>query len=122
MIDLKQLVSRPVVKVVVLQFIFAFVFSALVALLAGSSQGWPAAYGGAVAVIASLIYALRASNNSDDADIVLKAHVRAEMAKIFITAVLFFIALLLFPSAAWLWLMMGFAVTTLAYWFALLIV
>ncbi len=122
MMDLKQLASKPVVKVVVLQLIFAFVFSALVALLAGSSKGWPAAYGGAVAVIASLIYALRASNSSDDADIVLKAHMRAEMAKIFITAVLFFIALLLFPSAAWLWLITGFAVTTMAYWFALLIV
>lgn len=120
--DLKQLVSKPVIRVVVLQLIFAFVFSALVALLAGSPHGWPAAYGGAVAVVASLIYALRASNSSDDADIVLKAHMRAQMAKIFMTAVLFFVAVQLFPSAEWLWLMTGFAVTTLAYWFALLIV
>ncbi len=118
----KQLVSKPVFKVVVLQLIFALVFSALVAMLAGSSQGLPAAYGGAVAVIGSLIYALRSSTSSDNADVVLKAHVRAEIAKVFITVVLFFGALLLFPSAAWLWLMLGFAVTTLAYWFSLLIV
>lgn len=121
--NLKQLVSKPVFKVVVLQLIFALVFSALVATLAGSSQGLPAAYGGAVAVIGSLIYALRSSTSSDNADVVLKAHVRAEIAKVFITVVLFFVALLLFPSAAaWLWLMLGFAVTTLAYWFSLLIV
>jgi ATP synthase protein I len=44
------------------------------------------------------------------------------MVKIFITAVLFALALLLFHSASTLWLIVGFAMATLAYWLALLVV
>jgi ATP synthase protein I len=117
-----QQVSKPVYKVVVLQLFIAIVFSGSVAALAGSHQGWSAAYGGAIAVIGSWLYALQVANGSDDAERILKAHVRAEMVKIFITAVLFVLALVLYPSAAWLWLMLGFAVATLAYWFSLLVV
>ena len=117
-----QQVSKPVYKVVFLQLIIAIAFSGTVAALVGSHQGWSAAYGGAIGVIGSWLYAMMVVNGSGDAERVLKAHVRAEMVKIFITAVLFVLALLLFPSAAWLWLMLGFAVTTLAYWFSLLVV
>jgi ATP synthase protein I len=118
----KQQVSKPVFKVVVLQFIIAIAFSGLVATLADPHKGWSAAYGGAIAVIGSWLYAMLVVSGSVDADRILKAHLRAEMMKIFITAVLFVLALVLFPSAAWLWLMLGFAVATMAYWFALLIV
>jgi ATP synthase protein I len=34
--------------------------------------------------------------------------------------VLFICALVLFKSAAWLWLILGFVVATLAYWLSLL--
>ena len=120
--DSKQQVSKPVYKVVVLQFIIAAVFAALTAALGDGHKGWSAALGGAIAVAGSWIYAMLIIGGSNDADRVLKAHVRAEMVKIFVTAVLFLLALVLFPSAAWLWLMLGFAVSTLAYWFSLLAV
>jgi ATP synthase protein I len=108
--------------VVVLQFIIVLVFALLVAVFGGQHSGLSAACGGAIAVIGSLICALFAITGSDNPELVLKAHMRAERIKIFITAVLFFLALKLFPSAAWLWLMLGFAVATFAYWFSLLAV
>ena len=97
-------------------------FTLLVWILGDAHKAWPAAYGGGVAVIGSLMYAVLVVNCAQDAESILKAHVRAEMLKIFITAVLFMLALLLFQSAAWLWLIMSFAVATLAYWFSLLAV
>lgn len=118
----KQQVSKPVYKVVVLQLIIAAVFATLVGVLGDAHKGWSAAYGGTIAVIGSAIYAMLVVSGSDNAERILKAHVRAEMVKIFIIAVLFVLALVLFPSAAWLWLMLGFAVATLAYWFSLLAV
>jgi ATP synthase protein I len=120
--DSQQQVSRSVYKVVVLQFFIASVFAALVAVLSNSHSGWSAACGGAIAVIGSLVCAFFALTGSSNAELVLKAHMRAERIKIFVTAVLFFLALKLFPSAAWLWLMSGFTVTAMTYWFSLLIV
>jgi ATP synthase protein I len=118
----QQQVSKPVYKVVVLQLFIAIAFASVAAFMRGAHEGWSAAYGGAIAVIGSWFYAMLVLGASADAERVLKAHVRAEMAKIFVTAVLFVLALVLFPSAAWLWLMLGFAVATLAYWFSLLLV
>ena len=85
-------------------------------------KGWSAAVGGAIAVIGSVAYAMLVVRGSSDAKKAFRAHVRAEAVKIFITAVLFILALVLFQSAAWLWLILGFAVATLAYWFSLLAV
>ncbi len=85
-------------------------------------KGWSAAYGGAIAVIGSLMYAMLVASGSDDANKAFRAHLRAELVKIFITVLLFVLALVLFQSAAWLWLILGFAVATLAYWFSLLAV
>ena len=120
--DGKHQVSRSIYKVVILQLIFALAFALLVAAGGDSHKGLSAACGGAIAVVGSLICALLAITGSDNPEHVLKAHMRAERVKIFVTAVLFFLALKLFPSAAWLWLMSGFAVATLAYWFSLLAV
>lgn len=122
MSDSTQNISKPVYKVVALQLVIAVGFTILVGLLGDTHKAWSAAYGGAMAVIGSLIYALLVVGGSTNADSVLKAHVRAELAKIFITVVLFVLALVLFQSAAWLWLILGFAVATLAYWFSLLAV
>ncbi len=122
MSDQQHQVSKPVYKVVVLQLFIAVAFASFAAFMRGTGAGYSAAYGGAIAVIGSWFYAMLVVGASKDAERVLKAHVRAEMVKIFITAVLFVLALVLFPSAAWLWLMMGFAVATLAYWFSLLLV
>ncbi|CDG85858.1 putative membrane protein [Janthinobacterium agaricidamnosum NBRC 102515 = DSM 9628] len=88
----------------------------------GATQGWSAACGGAIAVTGSLVYAMLVARGSSDANKAFRAHLRAEMVKIFITVVLFIVALVLFQSAAWLWLILGFAVSTLAYWFSLLAV
>jgi len=121
-INSKQNISKPVYKVVILQLTIATTFALLVGVLGDAHRGWSAAYGGAIAVIGSLMYALLIVGSSDNAESILKAHVRAEMVKIFITAVLFVLALVLFQSAAWLWLILGFAVATLAYWFSLLAV
>jgi ATP synthase protein I len=118
----QQQVSRSVYRVVFLQFIIASVFALLVAAFSNGHSGWSAACGGAIAVFGSFVCALFALTGSDKAELVLKAHMRAERIKIFITAVLFFLALKLFPSAAWLWLMLGFAVATMSYWFSLLAV
>ncbi len=122
MIDSKKNISKPVYRVVALQLIIAAGFALLVGLLGDAHKAASAAYGGAIAVIGSLMYALLVVGASNNAESILKAHVRAEMVKIFITAVLFVLALLLFHSAAWLWLILGFAVATLAYWFSLLAV
>ena len=116
----KQQVSRSIYKVVVLQLFIASAFASLVTVFVGSHSGLSAAVGGAIAVIGSAVCAMFAISGSDNAEYVLKAHARAERIKLFITAVLFFLALKLFPSAAWLWLMVGFAVATLAFWFSLL--
>ena len=122
MSDSKQNIAKPVYKVVALQFAIAVSFSLLVSLLGDAHKGWSAAYGGAIAVIGSLMYAMLVVSGSDDANKAFRAHLRAELVKIFITVVLFVLALVLFQSAAWLWLILGFAVATLAYWFSLLAV
>ncbi len=122
MIDSKQNIAKPVYKVVALQLIIAVLFSVVVGGMGDAHKGWSSAYGGAVAVIGSLMYAMLVASGSNDANKAFRAHLRAEMVKIFITVVLFVLALVLFQSAAWLWLILGFAVTTLAYWFSLLAV
>jgi len=78
--------------------------------------------GGVIAVFGSLIYAIMVARGSEDAKKAFRSHFRAEMAKVLVTAVLFICALVLFPSAAWLWLILGFVVTTFAYWLSLLTV
>lgn len=118
----QQNIAKPVYKVVALQFVIAAVFAALVTVMGDAHKGWSAAYGGAVAVIGSLMYAMLVASGSDDANRAFRAHLRAEVVKIFITVVLFVLALVLFQAAAWLWLILGFAVATLAYWFSLLAV
>jgi ATP synthase protein I len=120
--DVSQSIARPVFRVVALQLTIAVLFSALVALFAGVGKGWSAAMGGAIAVIGSLVYALFVARGTDDAKKAFRAHFRAEMLKVFVTAVLFIVALVLFPSAAWLWLILGFVVATMSYWLSLLTV
>ena len=114
--------SRPIFKVVALQVVIVTTFALLAWIWAGPNKAWSAAYGGAVAVIGSLMYAMFVTRGSNDPKVVFRSHVRAEVMKIFTTVVLFIGALVLFQSAAWLWLILGFAVATLAYWFSLLAV
>lgn len=118
----KQNIAKPVYKVVTLQLFIAVAFALCVGTFGDAHKAWSAAYGGAIAVIGSLVYAMLVASGSDDANKAFRAHLRAEMVKIFITVVLFVLALVLFQSAAWLWLILGFAVATLAYWFSLLAV
>jgi len=113
-------ISKPVFRVVALQFAIATGFALLAWNLGGVLKAWSAAYGGAIAVIGSLMYAIFVARGANDAKVALRAHVRAEVMKIFITVVLFVLALALFQSASWLWLILGFAVSTFAYWLALL--
>jgi ATP synthase protein I len=120
--DSTQSIARPVYRVVALQFTIAVLFSALVALFAGVDKSWSAALGGGIAVAGGLVYAMIVAKGSADAKQAFRSHARAEMVKVFITVVLFILALLLFQSASMLWLIVGFAVTTLAYWSALLAV
>jgi ATP synthase protein I len=114
--------SKPIYKVVALQAVIVVVLAVATTLYADGNKGLSAAVGGAIAVIGSLIYAMIVAGRVGDASSILKAHFRAEMAKIFIIAVLFVLALLLFHSASMTWLIAGFAVATLAYWLALLVV
>ena len=109
-------------RIVALQFTIAVLFSALVAYFAGVEKGWSAAMGGAIAVGGSAVYALIVARGDSNAKAALKRHELAEMVKVFITAVLFVLALVLFQSAANVWLILGFAVATLAYWLSLLAV
>lgn len=122
MSDSQQNIAKPVYKVVALQLAIVISFSIVTLFFGGSIKGWSAACGGAIAVIGSLVYAMLVASGSSDANKAFRAHLRAEVVKIFITAVLFITALVLFQSAAWLWLILGFAVATLAYWFSLLAV
>jgi len=115
-------ISKPVYKIVALQFAIATGFALLAWNLGGPLNGWSAAYGGAIAVIGSLMYAMIVAGGTNDAHKAFRTHIRAEVVKIFITVVLFIVALALFQSASWLWLILGFAVATLAYWFSLLAV
>jgi ATP synthase protein I len=115
-------ISKPIFKVVALQFAIVTGFALLAWNLGGVLKAWSAAYGGAIAVIGSLMYAMIVAGGTNDAKKAFRAHVRAEVVKIFITVVLFVLALALFQSASWLWLILGFAVATLAYWFSLLAV
>lgn len=115
-------ISKPVYKVVALQFAIAAGFALLAWNMGSALTAWSAAYGGAIAVIGSLMYAMIVAGGTNDAKQAFRTHVRAEMVKIFITVVLFALALALFQSASWLWLILGFAVATLAYWFSLLAV
>ncbi len=122
MSESKQSIAKPVYQVVALQLGIAVIFAIIASLAGGATQGWSAACGGAIAVTGSLVYAMLVASGSSDANKAFRAHLRAEMVKIFITVVLFILALVLFQSAAWLWLILGFAVSTLAYWFSLLAV
>lgn len=114
--------SRPMFKVVALQLAIATGFALLAWNLGGVLKAWSAAYGGAIAVIGSLVYAMIVMGATNDPKKTFRTHFRAEMVKFSITAALFIVALVLFSSAAWLWLILGFAVATMAYWFALLAV
>lgn len=107
-------------KVVALQLAIVVGFALLAWNLGGVLKAWSAAYGGAIAVIGSLMYAMIVAGGTNDPKQAFRSHVRAEVVKIFITVVLFVLALALFQSASWLWLILGFAVATLAYWFSLL--
>ena len=118
--DTSKNIAWPVFHVVALQLTIAVLFSALVALFAGVGKGWSASAGGGIAVVGSLIYALMVARGTDDAKKAFRAHFRAEMLKVFVTAVLFVCALVLFKSADWMWLILGFVVATLAYWLSLL--
>lgn len=118
----EQQTSKPIYKVVALQAAIAVALAVATTMFTDGLQGLSAAVGGAIAVIGSLLYAMIVVGKAGDATSVLKAHFRAEMVKIFITAVLFALALLLFHSASTLWLIVGFAMATLAYWLALLVV
>ena len=109
-------------RVVALQLAIATFFAVAAGIFGGALKGWSAAYGGFIAVTGSLLYAMLVASGASDANRAFRAHLRAEMVKIFITVVLFVLALVLFQSAAWLWLILGFAVATLAYWVALLAV
>lgn len=122
MSESKQNIAKPVYKVVTLQLAIAVVFAIAVGIFGNALKGWSAAYGGAIAVIGSLLYAMIVASGSADANQALRTHVRAELVKIFITVVLFILALVLFQSAAWLWLILGFVMATFAYWFSLLAV
>jgi ATP synthase protein I len=113
-------ISKPVFRVVALQFAIVTGFALLAWNIGGVNKAWSAAYGGAIAVIGSLMYAMIVARGTNDAKKAFRAHVRAEVTKIFITVVLFIVALALFQSASWLWLILGFAVATLAYWLSLL--
>ncbi|TFW27211.1 ATP synthase subunit I [Duganella callida] len=113
-------IARPVFRVVALQCAIAVGFALLAWNLGGVQKAWSAAYGGAIAVIGSLVYAIFVAGGANDAKKAFRAHVRGEVTKIFITVVLFALALTLFQSASWLWLILGFAATTCAYWLALL--
>ena len=117
-----QNIAKPIYKVVALQLAIVISFATVTLFFGGSNRGWSAAVGGAIAVIGSMAYAMLVVRGSSDAKKAFRAHVRAEAVKMFITAVLFILALVLFQSAAWLWLILGFAVATLAYWFSLLAV
>jgi len=118
----EQQISKPVFKVVLLQTGIAVMFSSAVAIFADKQKALSAVAGGSIAVIGSLMYAMMVVGRSGNAASIMKTHFRAEMIKIFVTVVLFVLTLLLFQSAALLWLILGFAVATLAYWFALLTV
>ena len=76
-------------KVVAIQFVIVTGFALLAWNWAGSLNAWSAAYGGAIAVIGSLMYAIivtgGAKSVADDAKRVFRSHVRAEVVKIFIT-------------------------------------
>ncbi|MYM33019.1 hypothetical protein GTP38_01480 [Duganella sp. FT94W] len=109
-------------RIVALQFVIATGFALLAWNLGGVNKAWSAAYGGAIAVIGSLVYAMLVARGAGDAKQAFRRHFRAEMIKIFITAALFIGALVLCSSAAWVWLILGFAAATLAYWVALLAV
>ncbi|AKU23226.1 MULTISPECIES: ATP synthase subunit I [unclassified Massilia] len=122
MSDSSQSIAKPVYRVVALQFTIAVLFAAATAYFASESKGWSAAMGGAIAVAGSLAYALMVAKGNPDAKQAFRTHFRAELIKIFITAVLFILALVLFQSAAWLWLILGFVVATMAYWLSLLAV
>lgn len=113
-------ISQPVYRIVALQCAIATGFALLAWNLGGVLKAWSAAYGGVIAVIGSLMYAMIVASGSNDAKKAFRAHVRAEVTKIFTTVVLFVLALVLFQSASWLWLILGFAVATLAYWLSLL--
>jgi ATP synthase protein I len=115
-------ISKPVYKVVALQFAIVTGFALLAWNMGSALKGLSAAYGGAIAVIGSLMYAMIVAGGTNDANKAFRTHLRAEVVKIFITVVLFVLALALFQSASWLWLILGFAVATLAYWFSLLAV
>ena len=122
MSDSSQNIAAPVYKVVALQFTIATSFAIAAAYFGSMESGWSAAIGGAIAVIGSLVYAMMVARGAGDAKQAFRRHFRAEMIKIFITAALFICALVLCSSAAWVWLILGFAAATLAYWVALLAV
>ena len=107
-------------KVILLQLALTLA----VAVLAGVFSGWVAAIsamvGGAIAVVGAVVYVKVAyAVPLASPQVLMRAHFRAEMFKLLVTAILFALVFMGLKGVAALWVFLAFAAASAAYWLVL---
>jgi len=86
----------------------------------GNKAAFSVLVGGGISMMGSLIYGLRMFAGSGDAEEVLRRFYRGEFQKLLLTGVLFY-AVIKWLDVNFLAVMIGFIVSLMAFWFALLL-
>jgi ATP synthase protein I len=107
-------------RIVLIQLVLALVCGLMAWVAMGHASAIAVVAGGLINVIANLYFALHVFRGGvRPADAVMRSFYVAEAAKLFLTAALFALALVVLKLAA-LPLLIGFVVTLAGYWLALL--
>lgn len=109
-------------KIVLLQLLLTLCLAITLVLFSGGTAAVSALIGGGIATAGSALYARLARVASDSAAVLLRAHFRAEIAKITAVAVLFALVLMYMRWVALPWMFIAFIVASLGYWFSLKLV
>jgi len=114
-------VGDKVRRIIWLQVLISAVISLPLLALYGATVGLSAFAGGAIGFTTSLVYAWAMSAPpGSDPKVLMRAHWRAEFAKLGLTVVLFAAVLILWKEVAPLPLLLTFIATLFAFWVALL--
>ncbi|MCB6182589.1 ATP synthase subunit I [Leeia sp. TBRC 13508] len=107
-------------SVIALQLVLTTIMSLLALVLSDGFAALSAVMGGGIAILGALLYIKVAYRTKfASPQVLMRAHFRAEMLKMFATALLFAVVFIGFKGVAAGWVIGSFAVATAAYWLVL---
>ena len=122
MAELERSAGGRIRRIIGLQAMVASAIALLLLTLFGTMVAVSALAGGAIAVIASSVYAWRmAVPQGSDPKVLLRAHYAAEFSRFGATVLLFAAVFLLFKGVSALPLFLTYAAALLVYWVALVL-